>query len=71
MGLQLKASLNCVLCLGIAALCRAASQPDVPPPAPPEETQSGVEVQARGPVHEAYAEPPDARPEPSPLVTKE
>jgi hypothetical protein len=73
MGLRLKACLNCALCLGIAAFCRAGGQPDVPPPAPAEEsqTQPGVEVQTRGPVHEAYAEPPDARPEPSPLVTKE
>lgn len=38
---------------------------DAPPP-PPE----GVTVLARGPVHEAYAEPSLAQPEPSPVVPK-
>lgn len=38
---------------------------DQPPP-PPE----GVEVLARGPVHEAYAEPVESRPPPSPVVSK-
>src|SRR5262249_27595605 len=50
-----------------------------PPPRPPEDSlpqdaaapPAGVEVQARGPVHEAYAEPSEARPLPSPLVTKD
>ena len=31
----------------------------------------GVEVLARGPVHEAYAEPTDGRPEPGPIVAKQ
>src|SRR5438874_1225343 len=35
------------------------------PPLPP-----GVEVQARGPVHEAFAEPSGARPQPGFLVPK-
>jgi hypothetical protein len=39
-----------------------------PPPPPQEE---GVEVQARGPVHEAYAGPTSGRPEPSPVVEKQ
>jgi hypothetical protein len=30
-----------------------------------------VQVQARGPVHEAYAEPVDSRPQPSPVVPKQ
>jgi hypothetical protein len=32
---------------------------------------AGAEVQARGPVHEAYAEPSDPQPQPSIVVTKE
>jgi hypothetical protein len=43
---------------------------DQPPPPPPGATE-GVDVQARGPVHEAYAEPTEARPEPTPLVAKQ
>jgi hypothetical protein len=48
--------------------CIRAEDPPPPPPVPalPE----GVEVQARGPVHEAYAEPGDVRPEATPLVPK-
>src|SRR5260370_196303 len=37
------------------------------PPAPPE----GVEVQARGPVHEAFAQPVNWQPEPGPVVAKQ
>jgi hypothetical protein len=37
------------------------------PAAPPD----GVEVMARGPVHEAYAEPVNARPGPGPVVPKQ
>jgi WXXGXW repeat (2 copies) len=32
---------------------------------------NGVEVLARGPVHEAYAEPTDVRPEPMPVIAKQ
>jgi hypothetical protein len=32
--------------------------------------EQGVDVQARGPVHEAYATPSETRPSPSPVVTK-
>ncbi len=42
----------------------------LPQPAPPA-AQEGVEVMARGPVHEAFAEPTEVRPQASPLVTKE
>jgi hypothetical protein len=35
------------------------------------EVQQGVEVLARGPVHEAYAEPVNDRPRPAPVVTKQ
>jgi hypothetical protein len=42
------------------------------PPAPAqEEGPEGVEVQARGPVHEAFAAPGDPQPEATPVVNKE
>src|SRR5262245_1164089 len=42
------------------------------PPAPAQdEAPEGAEVQARGPVHEAYASPGDPQPEASPVVNKE
>jgi hypothetical protein len=45
------------------------------PPAPAQEEAAeapeGTEVQARGPVHEAYASPSDPQPEASPIVNKE
>src|SRR5947207_2331112 len=50
-------------CLFLAGA--AASSDEQPPPLPP-----GIEVQARGPVHEAYAEPVDTNPQPSALVPK-
>jgi hypothetical protein len=45
---------------------RAGEDEDTPP-APP----AGVEVQARGLVHEAYAGPSQSQPEPAPLVIRE
>src|SRR5262245_49060420 len=55
-------------CAAFAALPSAApGQPanDNPPPIP------GEEVEARGPVHEAYAEPTATTPEPGPTATRE
>jgi hypothetical protein len=73
-----------MVCLGaflaITAPEADAVPPLVPSPDPPiggklEEAplpeQPGVEVQARGPVHEAFAEPTDSRPAPGLIVTKE
>ncbi len=37
----------------------------------PDAKSTGVEVEARGPVHEAYAEPTTATPTPGPVVPKE
>jgi len=49
----------------------SVSAQEVPPPPPvPPAGQEGIEVQARGPVHEAFAEPTDVRPQASPLVAK-
>jgi hypothetical protein len=43
--------------------------PGQPPPLPvPPPLQEGVEVQARGPVHEAYAQPTAPRPDPSAII---
>lgn len=46
----------------------AAPAPPAGEPAPPED---GVEVQTRGPVHEAFAQPSTAEPEPGPVVPKD
>src|SRR5438270_10453903 len=56
-----------LLLLGSVGAQDEPSPAPPPPPAPPE----GVEVQARGPVHEAYAEPTQASPEPTPLVDRQ
>jgi hypothetical protein len=55
--------------LGLALSIPAAAQQvaaDPPVPAP----QPGIEVQARGPIHEAFAQPVSLQPEPGPLVPK-
>jgi hypothetical protein len=56
---------------GAALLAAAAAQAPSDTPPPPPAPGEGVEVMARGPVHEAFAEPTDVRPQPSPLVTKQ
>jgi hypothetical protein len=55
-----------VLGLGGVFLAGSPAPGDEPPPPPPQ----GVDVQARGPVHEAYAEPVDTNPQPGPLIAK-
>src|SRR5437764_1416829 len=50
---------------GLIALL-AASRADQPPAQP-----EGVEVLARGPVHEAYAEPVNRDPKPGPVIAKQ
>jgi hypothetical protein len=57
-----------VLGLGAVLLVGTPAQTEQPPPPPQPE---GVEVLARGPVHEAYAQPVTTQPEPGPVVTKE
>ena len=58
------------LCLGAVFVWQAPAPADdaVPPPPPP---QNDIVTQARGPVHEAYAEPAETRPEPEPIVAKQ
>jgi hypothetical protein len=52
-------------------------EPPGPPPAVPDEGPAtpalpeGAEVQARGPVHEAFAQPTDVTPAPGPVVPKQ
>ncbi len=58
--------------LGVAVLLTVrgpASADDQPPPDPTP--RDGVEVLARGPVHEAFAEPTQTRPEPSVVEPKQ
>jgi len=53
--------------LGTVLLIPSPATPQAPPPpAAPDQ----YEVLARGPVHEAYAEPVDYQPEPGPVATK-
>ncbi len=61
------------LVVGTLLVADASAQgpADSPPPPPTLPAPEGVEVLARGPVHEAYAEPTEVRPQPSPLVTKQ
>jgi hypothetical protein len=55
--------------LSLLAIQNAPADPDVPPVPPP--LTDGIDVQARGPVHEAFAQPVDGQPRPSPVVAKE
>jgi len=55
-------------CLGAGLLWTASAPRAEDAPADPSQ---GVDVQARGPVHEAYAEPAETRPEPEPVVPKQ
>ncbi|HJT76111.1 MAG TPA: hypothetical protein VJ739_02825, partial [Gemmataceae bacterium] len=48
-----------------------AQDRDAPPSAPPVAEPEGVQVQTRGPVHEAYAEPVTYNDQAPPLVTKQ
>jgi hypothetical protein len=63
-----------IVAAGLAVASRASAQttPDNPPPPPqPPPAQQGVTVLTRGPVHEAYAEPSEQRPEPTLVVPKQ
>ena len=55
--------------LAIALVPRGNTEDEQPPPDPTP--QAGVEVQTRGPVHEAFAEPTETRPLPSVVVPKQ
>ena len=53
-----------MLCLAALLAAKASAQKDEPA------TREGVEVLSRGPVHEAFATPSEARPLPSDVVPK-
>jgi len=55
------------LCLGAGLVWQASAPADDAKPDP----QNGVEAQARGAVHEAYAEPAETRPDPRPIIAKQ
>jgi hypothetical protein len=61
--------------LWLTAFCAGtllSQDPNQPPPPPqPPPLQQGVEVEARGPVHEAFAEPTAPRPEAAEIVPKQ
>src|SRR5438105_9066704 len=68
------AGLLCGLALG-ASVVPTPAQPPVPPPGQPsarpgQDPDDGVEVLARGPVHEAYAAAYDGQPAATPVVPR-
>src|SRR5579884_2279967 len=73
-GRRRRPTMNCrfavipVSVLGLGLLLIHAVDAQVPNP--PDQPQ-GVEVLARGPVHEAFAEPTEVQPQVTPLVTRQ
>src|SRR5262249_35094337 len=67
--LRTVALLLAALCATLT-LCRADPPAPVPPP-PLAAEDAGVEVQTRGPIHEAFAQPSNVAPEPGPEVPKQ
>src|SRR5262245_15250004 len=57
--------------LGIATFLALGNPGAAQDPPPPPDAEEGVEVQARGPVHEGFAEPVGGKPEPGPVVPKQ
>ena len=66
----MKAPLRVGLATGLLALFAWQPTHAQKTAAPPDQIPAGIEVQARGPVHEAFAQPVDLKPEPSPPVPK-
>src|SRR6266436_5157285 len=69
-----RASTSTPCCEAGCSSARRGAAPKSTAPLRAEEqpaSQQGVEVLARGPVHEAYAEPVDAQPAPSPIIRKQ
>jgi hypothetical protein len=56
--------------LGLTVASLALAQKDDTPPPQPQ-IPEGIDVQARGPVHEAYADPSEQRPSPTTVVEKQ
>lgn len=58
--------------LGLLAVLVVTSRPlEAQPSALPEAAPAPIEVQERGPIHEAYAQPIEPQPGPTPLVPKQ
>src|SRR5436305_11405657 len=55
--------------LGLLILLAARASAQTDPPE--QQAEQGVEVLARGPVHEAYAEPSAAQPQSPPVVNRQ
>jgi hypothetical protein len=63
-----------VVAMALAVGCEytsARQREERPPPPAAADAQGGIEAQTRGPVHEAFAEPTETRPVPSPVVPKQ
>src|SRR5579864_3271199 len=58
------------LMLGLGAGARS-DQPAADDKSPSASVQEGVEIMARGPIHEAFAEPAIRAPRASPVIAKE
>jgi hypothetical protein len=63
--------LSGTLLLGGLLISQLRAQDDTSNPPPPPTPPEGEVVMARGPVHEAYAEPIELRPQATPLVEKQ
>src|ERR1043166_9686945 len=61
--------LTCAIVFAVTETC-ALAQFRAPPPPPTPVIQQNIEVQARGPVHEAFAEPIQLQAEAGLLVSK-
>jgi len=71
----MKARFLAILALGLVGtgvlLVGSTPAPSQQPPPPPAGAAEDTEALARGPVHEAFAEPVDYRPQPGPVVEKQ
>src|SRR5258706_11576690 len=70
-GVPVMRSRYCSLLLAVLGLAGVFVVSSKAPTEEPDAPAGGVEVLARGPVHEAYAEPADHRPQPSPVLAKQ
>jgi hypothetical protein len=61
---------GCLVLAGLAGFAATASE-STDAGGPKELTESGIDVLSKGPVHEGFAQPSTAAPEPGPLVPKE
>jgi hypothetical protein len=55
---------------GLMTISFASAQPPTPAAPLPDQSEPGIIVQTKGPVHEAYAQPGDVKPEPGAIVAR-